>query len=298
MHVLSRNPGLWMLSLVVACASFAPRSTAAEPAAPPKLKGLLITGGCCHDYERQKLILTEGLSQRVSIGWDVVHEGDPNDRTYEISIYNRPNWSQGYDVVVHNECFGSVENVKFVEQIVRGHTDSGIPAVVVHCSMHTYRAAITDEWRKLLGVTSRRHEKGGRELKVRPIAAGNPILSSFPESWTTPGDELYVIENVWPNCTPLAAAYGEDTRQDHVVMWTNTYGKARVFGTTLGHNNLTMSADVWLDAVGKGLLWTLGKLKDDGTPVAGYAGTGKQPFSFEAGRTRGEPTPASPNPAK
>jgi hypothetical protein len=187
-----------------------------------------------------------------------------------------------------------VEDVKFVERIVRGHTETGVPAVVLHCSMHTYRAAATDEWRKLLGVTSRRHEKGGRALEVKPDAKGkeHPIMTGFPASWTTPGDELYVIENLWPNFTPLAQAYGEDTRQNHPVIWTNTYGKARVFGTTLGHNNLTMSAEPWLDCVARGLLWTLGKLNEDGSPAAGFAGTGKRPFSFELAQASGAPREA------
>jgi type 1 glutamine amidotransferase len=272
--------------------SFTVTTIAAETKAT-KLKGLLITGGCCHDYERQKVILTEGLSQRVSISWDIVHEGDPNDRTYKISVYNNPNWSRGYDVIVHSECFGSVEDVKFVEQIVRGHTETGIPAVVLHCSMHTYRAAATDEWRKLLGVTSRRHEKGGRALDVKPAAISDPIMKGFPASWTTPGDELYVIENLWPNCTPLAIAYGEDTKQDHPVIWKNTYGKARVFGTTLGHNNLTMSADAWLDCVARGMLWTLDKLNPDGSPAAGFEGSGKRPFSFEVAQAGGSPKEAN-----
>lgn len=281
-------------SVLIGLLLIADRSvSSAESKSLTRLKGLLITGGCCHDYERQKVILTEGLSQRVSISWDIVHEGDPADRTYKISMYNNPRWSAGYDVVVHSECFGSVEDVKFVEQIVRGHTETGVPAVVLHCSMHSYRAAATDEWRKLLGVTSRRHEKGGRELNVQPVAANHAIMKGFPSSWKTPGDELYVIENLWPNCTPLAAAYGDDTQQNHIVVWTNTYGKARLFGTTLGHNNLTMSSDVWLDAVARGLLWSVGKLNEDGTPASGYAGTGKAPFSFELAQAAGQPTEAN-----
>ncbi|MBL4885309.1 MAG: hypothetical protein JKY95_12330 [Planctomycetaceae bacterium] len=31
----------------------------------PAIKALLITGGCCHDYERQKLIITKGISARL-----------------------------------------------------------------------------------------------------------------------------------------------------------------------------------------------------------------------------------------
>ena len=77
--------------------------------ARPMLKGLIVAGGCCHDYPRQKLIISEGLSQRISIAWDIVHEGDKNSRTHKVSVYAKPNWSAGYDVVVHNECFGGVE---------------------------------------------------------------------------------------------------------------------------------------------------------------------------------------------
>lgn len=280
---------LTALSLFFAAAGFAesPRGEAR-----PKLRGLHITGGCCHDYDRQKLIITEGLSQRVSIEWDIVHEGSPDDRTYQISIYNNPNWSRGYDVVLHSECFGSVEDVKFVERIVQGHAETGIPAIFVHCSMHTYRAAQTDEWRKLIGVTSRRHEKGGAELLVKPVATDDPIMKGFPSDWTTPGDELYVVENLWPDCVPLAVSFGVETKREHPVIWKNTYGKARCFATSLGHNNLTMSSDVWLDCVARGLLWSVDRLNPDGTPAAGYAGTGKAPFSFEANRKTGTPTEA------
>ena len=265
---------------------------AAAPQAKAKLKGLLVTGGCCHDYERQIEIITEGLSQRASISWKVVYEG--KDRNTKVSIYNNPDWSKGYDVVVHNECYGAIQDVKFVETIVNGHKNTGVPALVIHCSMHSYRAAQTDEWRKLLGVTSRRHEKGGRKLKVTRVADQDPIMKGFPKNWTSPNGELYVIENIWPNTKPLATAHGVDTGKDHLCMWTNTYGKARVFGTTLGHHNETMLTDEWLDTVGRGLLWCCGKLAKDGEPLAGYAGTGKGLLSFQKKiAAGGEPTLAN-----
>lgn len=249
--------------------------------AKPKLKGLIVAGGCCHDYPRQKLIISEGLSQRISIAWDIVHEGDKNGRTHKVSVYGKPNWSEGYDVVVHNECFGAIEDVGFVEGIVNEHKRSGVPAVFVHCSMHSYRAAQTDEWRKLIGVTSRRHERAKRSLDVRNLAADNPIMAGFPDVWKTPNGELYVIENIWPNCTPLAAAFSPETETDQPCIWINNYDNVRVFGTTLGHHNETMIADQWLDVVSRGVLWTVNKLNSDGTPAEGYTGTGKAPFSFE-----------------
>jgi type 1 glutamine amidotransferase len=50
----------------------------------------------------------------------------------------------------------------------------------------------------------------------------------------------------------------------------NTYGKAKVFGTTMGHNNSTMEAPVFLDLVARGLLWACGKLDEQGKPLPGY----------------------------
>jgi len=261
---------------------------------PEPLRALLVTGGCCHDYPRQIQIITKGLSQRVNVTWNVFLGGD--SRGERPAIYQGPDWADGYSVVVHNECYGSVDDVEFVERIVHAHKEKGIPAVVIHCSMHSYRAAATDEWRKLLGVTSRRHERGGRRLDVRNVASDHPIMRAFPSQWRTPNGELYVIEKEWPECTPLAVAYGQDTQQDQLVIWTNTYGNARVFGTTLGHHNETMLSDEWLDVVSRGLLWACDRLTSEGTPSPGYEGTGEAPLVFEELRPQstGQPTPAEP----
>lgn len=280
---MKRIPTFLILTLLVAVAPLSAEEK-------PKLKGLLISGGCCHDYVKQKLIISEGLSQRISIEWDFVD--GPKGRDTKLDIYSKKDWAKGYDIVVHNECYGGVEDVEFVEKIVKGHTESGVPGVVIHCSMHTYRAAKTDEWRKLLGVTTVRHEKSKRQLLVTNRAPKNPIMADFPKEWKTPNGELYVIDNVWDNCTPLATAYSEEVKKDLVCMWTNTYGKARIFGTTLGHHNETMLAEEWLDTVARGVLWSVDKLSDEGEPVEGYAGTGKAPYSWEVKASQGSPTPA------
>lgn len=260
--------------------------------AKPKLQGLIIAGGCCHDYPKQVEIIAQGMSQRISIEWDVVREGAARD--IKVPVYKNDDWIKPYDIVVHNECYGGVTDVEFVEGIARAHAESGVPAIVIHCSMHSYRNAKTDEWRKLLGVTSRRHEKGGRRLDVTRRVE-HPITTALPQEWKTPNGELYVIEKVWPQTTVLATAYGVDTKKDHPVIWTNQYGKARVFGTTLGHHNETMLSEVWLDTVARGLLWSVDKLNEDGSPAEGYAGSGKAAIDL-GGKPKGpsgEPTAAN-----
>jgi type 1 glutamine amidotransferase len=80
---------------------------------------------------------------------------------------------------------------------------------------------------------------------------------------------------LYENFTPLAKAYGEDTKQDHVLVWTNQYGAGKVFATTMGHNNSTMEDPVFLDLVARGLLWACGKLDESGKPMAGFEGQQK-----------------------
>jgi type 1 glutamine amidotransferase len=239
---------------------------------PKPIKALMVCGGCCHDYEAQKKILSEGIAQRANVEFTVVHEGIPegkdDGRAHRVSIYEKPNWWNGYDIVLHNECFGAVADNAFVEGIAAAHK-AGVPAVMLHCSSHSYRTATTDEWRMLVGITSRSHEKN-RDLEVKTIKADHPVMKGFPAVWNNPKDELYKNEKVWPNTIPLAQAYGEDTKQNHVVIWVNTYGNARVFATTLGHSNDTMKSPVYLDLVARGVLWACDKINEDGTPRQGY----------------------------
>lgn len=243
--------------------------SAAMPAQEAKpIKALMVCGGCCHDYENQKKIVADFISARANVVFDVVHEGGTT-REHKVSIYSKPDFWKNYDVIIHNECFGQVNDVAFVEAISNAHLVHGVPAVMLHCSTHSYRAAKTEAWRETLGITSTYHEKN-RDLTIRTVGKEHPIMRGVPATWSDPKDELYVAAKFWPSATPLAVAYGEDTKKDHPVIWLNNAGKAKVFATTLGHNNSTMQNAVFQEIVARGLLWAVGKLGPDGNPVPGY----------------------------
>ena len=264
---------LLVIQALIALAAFSSPAGAEEAKA---LKGLLVCGGCCHDFTAQKKILSEGLSARANVSWTIVHEDAPNkegERKHKVSIYLKPEWWKGYDVVLHSDCFGAVDDNAFIDGIATAHKE-GVPAVILHCASHSYRAGTTDEWRKCVGITSRSHEKR-RDLTVRVMKADHPVMKGFPTEWLNKNDELYKNEHIWPNCVPLAQAYGQDTKKDHVVIWVNTYGKGRVFSTTLGHTNETMSDPVYLDLVARGMLWACEKLTEEGTPARGFGPGGK-----------------------
>ncbi|MBT4223529.1 MAG: ThuA domain-containing protein, partial [Opitutae bacterium] len=44
-------------------------------------------------------------------------------------------------------------------------------------------------------------------------------------------------------------------KEPQACIWTNEYGKARVFATTIGHHNSTMSSKEYLDLIANGVRW-------------------------------------------
>jgi len=176
-----------LLLLLVGCAGHSTASTKRP------IRALLITGGCCHNYALQTFSLTNAIARHARVEWTVISEGGSGTRA-EIALYNEPNWAQGFDVVVHNECFADTQSPDYIRRITRAH-EAGVPAVAIHCAMHTYRAASIDEWRKFLGVTSRRHDHQSR-YPVKKVAPEHPILKGLPGDWVSPKDELYVIEKM------------------------------------------------------------------------------------------------------
>jgi type 1 glutamine amidotransferase len=243
------------------------------------LRALYITGGCCHDYTAQKKIITEGISARANIEWVIIHAGGTGTRFKDIenSPYQNPDWARGFDVVVHNECFADDADPGYVERVLAPHR-AGTPAVVLHCTMHTFRALKTDQFRQFLGVTSPGHGPQ-HPLDVTVLRPDHPIMQGFPNHWKTAPEELYAVIKVWSNAVPLAAATDKvkdasgqwvDTPRQHTLVWINTYGQGRVFGTTLAHANQTLADPVFLDLLTRGLLWACDKLQDNGLPKPGY----------------------------
>jgi uncharacterized protein len=233
-------------------------STTLSFAADAPIRILLVTGGCCHDYTFQTAQMKKALEKNnVAAKWTVVNEGGKGTKA-QINLYADKDWAKNFDVVIHNECFANTTDEAYIRRITKAHK-AGTNAVVIHCAMHTYRAAKIDDWREFLGVTSRRHEHQSN-YAVKAVATKHPIMQGFPKDYKTPKDELYVIEKLWPNTKVLASSVSEKDQKLHPVMWTNTYGKARVFGTTYGHSKETFADETFLNVLCKGIQWSAGRI--------------------------------------
>ena len=256
-----------VFGLGIARVNFAQAEDHAKP-----IRALLVIGGCCHDYGKQKGILTEGISARANVVWTIAY--DPDTTTKHLNpVYENPDWAKSFDVVVHDECSSDVKDLDVINRILRPHRE-GLAAVILHCGMHSYRSEGWPEtvtpWFELTGLQTTGH---GRQL---PIAISfvdkqSPITKGM-DDWTTVDEELYnnIVGRLLDTARPLARGQqlvksrdGKQTVEDCVVTWTNTYGKTKVFATTLGHNNDTVADPRYLDLVTRGLLWSVNKLDQE-----------------------------------
>jgi uncharacterized protein len=249
-----RAVGLVVLSTLLSLATVAETQRGAQQPAGPRINALVVSGGCCHDYPLQGRLLMDAVNRALPVDWTVVVQGGRGTRG-KMPVYARPDWSKGFDIVIHNECLADVDDPQYIRQITAGHR-GGPPAVVIHCAMHSYRSATIDDWRELLGVTSRRHTRQFA-IPVKVATADHPAMKGFKADWVTPVDELYVIEKMWPNTTALATAVSPEDQKEYALAWASEYSGARVFGTTLGHGNDTWSDPVFQDLLVRGMKWVL-----------------------------------------
>jgi type 1 glutamine amidotransferase len=253
------------LLAALAAAGVLPRAGAEEKVKP--VRALLVIGGCYHDYAKQKDILAKGLPARAHVEVTVAYDPDTTCK-HPNPVYEKADWAKDFDVVIHDECSADVKDLDVINRILEPHRQ-GLPAVVLHCGMHSYRSEgwpKATPWFEFTGLATTGH---GLQL---PIAItftdkDSPITKGLKD-WTTIKEELYnnITGKLLDTAQPLARgkqAPGGGKEDDFICVWTNTYNrKARVFATTLGHNNATVADGRYLDLVTRGLLWSVEKLDD------------------------------------
>lgn len=235
------------------------------------LRALLVLGGCCHDYATQKDLLAKGIAARAQV--EVVVAFDPDKTNGHLNpVYEKADWATGFDVIIHDECSSNVKDLAVIDRILAPHR-RGVPAVILHCGMHSYRSegyptAITP-WFEFTGLQSTGHGPQA-PININFVALDHPIIKGHSD-WTTINEELYnnSAGKLLDTAAELARGrqlsrnkQGQDINSDHIVVWTNDYRGTKVFATTLGHNNQTVGDPRYLDLVTRGLLWSCGKLNE------------------------------------
>jgi type 1 glutamine amidotransferase len=238
-------------------------ANAAQP-----INALFLTGGGYHDYKKLAPHLTNSFGERVNVQFTTI---------WDMDTLKDPNFATSFDVLVFDVCFDEVAP-KLIENALKAIHD-GKPAVMIHCAVHAFRRdtnaldmqigskpttnTVIREWENGVGMRSKVHDKYG-PFTVEKLDKKSPILVGFPDDWKTTGDELYQTIEFPKTSHPLLRARSPRDGREHIVCWTHTYGKGRVFATTLGHDMKTAEDPVYLNLLARGLLWSCDKLDSSG----------------------------------
>jgi uncharacterized protein len=235
-------------------------------AAQPLRVLILTSPGVYHNYEQQTQDLGHGITRYANVRFDV--------SLAELERWKTTDFSTGYDVLIYNICMADNQDGELIANLRRQTEQLGVPALVIHCTMHSFRQ--TDLWWPMFGLQTKAHE----ELRPLPQIQGeqHPILHGIPVNWTVASDELYI--NLQFTAQPLLSAVGEDGKS-HTTAWLAYQGRTPVFGTTLGHSDETMKDPAFQRLIANAVLFVTGNLSPDGTPKAGLEPVGDGMDIFE-----------------
>ena len=133
-------------------------------------------------------------------------------------------------------------------------------------------------------VSDNRPGAGGSHGAIHPFrlvtrTTDHPITKGLPAEWVHAGDELYdSLRGPGTNMTVLATAFSDPrtggSGRDEPILMALSFGKGRVFHTTMGHNVAAMSCLGFITTFQRGVEWVATGSVSQSVPAAFPSATG------------------------
>lgn len=254
-----------------------PLLLAASAPAADKLKVLLIDGQNNHKWDITTPVLVNALESSGAFTV-TVSTSPPKDGTKEAWDAWQPKFSD-FPVVVSN--YNGTDWPEAVQKDFEDYVKNGGGFVSVHAANNSF--GTWKAYNDMIGVGGwgGRNEKSGPWLYVkegklfRDTSPGNggahgpqhqfvveiqnpdhPITKGLPQKWLHATDELYSkLRGPAENVEILSASLSDLTGQLEPNMMVLSYGKGRVFHTTLGHADYSMLERGFYTILQRGTEW-------------------------------------------
>ena len=227
--------GVWVALPLLADNSPAPQAGEAST-----IRTLLLTGGKVH--------------KGVEIG-DVIQAAMEKTGKFEITRVNEDldalvaDKVRPFDLVVFYWTMGEITEAQ--KRGVMNHVAAGKGFVTFHSGADSFRG--DPDWRAFVGGYFITHPKY-RTYQVSVTEVESPITAGIDEFMIT--DEQYVVDYN-PKVTVLANSLWKGRTMP--VLWTQEWGKGRVFYSALGHDPKACEQEMFQKTALRGMLWAAGR---------------------------------------